>query len=235
MGSHMTTRQESSPNWFQTHRLAWAFILVALFSLLRAIQTWQWRGQSASMDFVETLPFALFFALWFILLSVGLIGGGIVRLSKTSWQALGWTKQGLLKAIGLGILGFVLMYVNVVIWAMAGGEMDPPAMFVPSPTRLLLVLFFAFGLAAWVEENLFRGFLQPLLTQRMGLWLAIIVQAAVFSAAHLGFHTNLLDFGSTFVAGLILGLLRGRQSSLIAPFIAHGLSWAMMAFMTPPV
>ncbi len=229
----MAPRQTTSTNWFQTHRLAWAFILVALFSLLRAIQTWQWRGQSASMDFVESLPFALFLAFWFILLSVGLIGGGIVRLAKTSWRELGWTKQGLFKAIGLGILGFVLMYVNVVIWAMAGGEMDPPEVFMPSLPRLLLVLFFAFGLAAWVEENLFRGFLQPLLAKRMGLWLAIIVQAAVFSAAHLGFHTNLLSFGSTFVAGLILGLLRGRQSSLVAPFIAHGLLWTMMAFMTP--
>jgi membrane protease YdiL (CAAX protease family) len=230
----MTTHQTASTNWFQTHRLTWAFILVALFSLLRAVQTWLWSGQFGAMNFVESTPFALFLAFWFVLLSVGLIGGGIVRLAKTSWRALGWTKQGLFKAIGLGILGFVLMYVNVVIWAMVGGETDPPEMAIPSPTQLLLVMFFAFGLAAWVEENLFRGFLQPLLAKRMSLWLAILVQAAVFSAAHVGFHNNLLDFGATFVAGLILGLLRGRQSSLLAPFLAHGLFWMMAAFMAPP-
>ncbi len=222
-----------STNWFQTHRLAWAFILVALFSLLRAVQTWQWRVQFGSMDFVESLPFALFLVFWFILLSVGLVGGGIVRLAKMSLRTLGWTTQGLVKATALGILGFVLMYVNVVIWAMAGGAMDPPEMAIPSLAKLLLVMFFAFGLAAWVEENLFRGFLQPLLARRMSLWLAIIVQAAVFSATHLGFHNNLLDFGWTFVAGLILGLLRRRQSSLVAPFIAHGLFWMMAALIVP--
>ena len=230
----MTTYQTASANWFQSHRLAWAFILVALFSLLRAIQTWLWRGQFGAMNFAESAPFALFLAFWFVLLSVGLIGGGIVRLAQTSWRALGWTKQGLFKTIVLGILGFVLMYVNVVIWAMVGGETDPPEMAIPSLTELLLVMFFAFGLAAWVEENLFRGFLQPLLAKRMSLWLAILVQAAVFSAAHVGFHNNLLDFGATFVAGLILGLLRGRQSSLLAPFLAHGLFWMMAAFMAPP-
>jgi membrane protease YdiL (CAAX protease family) len=39
-----------------------------------------------------------------------------------------------------------------------------------------------------------------------------------------------MDFGSAFVAGLILGWLRGRDRSLVAPFLAHGLLWMMVAF-----
>jgi membrane protease YdiL (CAAX protease family) len=34
--------------------------------------------------------------------------------------------------------------------------------------------------------------------------------------------------------GLILGWLRGRESSLVAPFLAHGLFWMMGAFMVIP-
>lgn len=217
--------------WFQGHRLLWGFILVAAFALMRIVETVTWRQGFGSLDFQESLPFALFLLLWFVLMSVGLIVGGVVWLTKTSWQELGWKRKGLLKSIGLGLLGFVLMYINVIVWAMLKGNMNQPVMFSPNPTRLLLVMFFAFGLPAWVEENLYRGYLQPLLTGKMSIWLAIVVQAVIFSVAHLGYLSHLLDFGSAFVTGLILGWLRGRESSLVAPFIAHGLFWMMGAFM----
>src|SRR3989304_4288269 len=66
---------------------------------------------------------------------------------------------------------------------------------------------------------------------QVGLGLAIVVQAVVFSVAHPGYSSHLLDFGSAFVAGLILGWLRGRDSSLVTPCVAHGLFWMMGAFM----
>ncbi len=227
----MTTKTKGYATWFQSHRLLWGFILIAIFSLLRIVETAMWRQWFGSFDFQESIPFALFLLLWFALMSVGLIAGGIVWLTKTSWSELGWTQKGLLKSIGLGLLGFVLLYINVIVWEMLKGNTDPPVMFSPSLTRLLVVIFFAFGLAAWVEENLYRGYLQPLLAGKMSIWLAVIVQAVIFSAAHLGYSTHLLDFGSTFVVGLILGWLRGRESGLVAPFIAHGLFWMMGAFM----
>ncbi|HLB46261.1 MAG TPA: hypothetical protein VJL59_04460 [Anaerolineales bacterium] len=59
---------------------------------------------------------------------------GIVWLTKTSWQELGWRRKGLLKSIGLGLLGFVLMYINVIVWAMLKGNTEQPEMFAPSPT-----------------------------------------------------------------------------------------------------
>jgi membrane protease YdiL (CAAX protease family) len=65
----------------------------------------------------------------------------------------------------------------------------------------------------------------------MKLWLAIVVQAAIFSLAHLGYLSNPFNFGNAFIAGLILGWLRGQNSNLVAPFVAHGLFWMMAAFM----
>jgi membrane protease YdiL (CAAX protease family) len=219
--------------WIQGHRLAWGFLLVGIFAILRAVQTWTWRQRFGSLDFEESLAFVLFLLLWFVILSVGLVGGGVVRLPQTSWQALGWRRQGLLKAIGLGLAGFVLLYVNVIAWAMLAGDTAQPAMSAPSPLSLMLAAFFAFGLPAWVEENLFRGYLQPLLAARVSLGLAIIMQAALFSAAHIGYLTAPLDFGMTLVAGLILGGLRRRDASLVAPYLAHGLFWMMAAWMPP--
>jgi len=227
----MTNQIADHRAWFKGNRLLWGFILVVVFSLLRFIETTSWQNLFGSPDFQETAPFALFLLIWFLIMSVGLIVVGIVWLTKTSWRALGWKREGLFKSIVLGLVGFVLIYINVIVWAMLAGNTEQPEFFMPSITRFLLVAFFGFGLAAWVEENLFRGYLQPLLADRMNIWLAIIVQAAIFSAAHLGYSKHLSDFGFTFVTGLILGSLRFRESSLVAPFVAHGLFWTMGAFM----
>jgi membrane protease YdiL (CAAX protease family) len=221
--------------WVREHRLAWGLFLVVAFCLLRAIQTWMWRQGFGSLDFQDNLAFGLFLFLWLGLISVGLIGGGVIWLPQTSWRELGWVRKGLPKAIGMGFVGFVLMTINVIIWGMIEGATGQPQLLPPSPVRLLLVAVFAFGLPAWVEENLFRGYLQPLLIARTNLWLAIVAQAALFSLAHIGYTQNPFDFGSAFVAGLILGWLRKREGSLIAPFLAHGLFWFMGAFMHSPV
>jgi membrane protease YdiL (CAAX protease family) len=118
-----------------------------------------------------------------------------------------------------------------IVWAVAKGATEQPQMVVSSLSRLLLVTFFAFNLPAWVEENIYRGYLQPLLSQRMKLWLAIVIQAVIFSLAHLGYLSNPYDFGSGFGAGLVLGCLRGRESNIVAPSVAHGLFWMIAAFM----
>jgi len=226
----MNKQTRNCQEWAQKHPLVWGLVLVVAFSLLRALQAFAWRQWFDTVEFYETIPFALFLLGSFVLVSVGLIGGGIVWLTKTSWRDLGWRRKGLVKAIGLGLLGFVLLFVNTMVWPFVGGATEPPKLITPGPARLLLVAFFAFGIAAWVEENLFRGYLQPILAKSVSLWMAIVIQALLFAAAHLGWFTRPLDFASAFVAGLILGWLRGRDRSLVAPFLAHGLLWIMVAF-----
>jgi membrane protease YdiL (CAAX protease family) len=227
----LTHPSDDTHRWFVEHPFLWGIILVIIFSLLRYIQTIIWQKWFSTLDFQESPQFFIFLLVWFIILAIGLIVGGVVWLPRTTWQQLGWSKKGLPKAIGLGLLGFVLLSVNIIVWGSLKGSSEQPQIIIPSLSRLLLVAFFAFGQPAWVEENLFRGYLQPLLSKRMNLWFAILVQAAIFSVAHLGYLNNLFDFGSSFTAGLIFGSLRGRESNLVAPFIAHGLFWTMTAFM----
>jgi membrane protease YdiL (CAAX protease family) len=197
----MSIQANDFRRWFEKHRFLWGIVLVVIFALSRFVQTYTWKIWFGSLDFQVSPQFALFLLVWFVLMSLGLIIGGIVWLTRTSWHQLGWSRKGLLKAIGLGILGFILLYINVIVWAVAKGATEEPQIVVPSLSRLLLVGFFAFGLPAWVEENLYRGYLQPLLSQRMRLWLTIVIQAAIFSLAHFGYLSNPYDFGSAILAG----------------------------------
>lgn len=189
-----------------------------------------WKRWFTSLDFHNSIEFGLFLFISFIVLSIVLINGGIVWLPQMKWQQLGWYKTGLLKAAGFGFLGFILLSINVIVWGMVQGLPQQTQMSLPTLNKFLLVAFFGFSQPAWVEENLYRGYLQPLLTKHMKIWVAIVVQAAFFSLAHLGYLSDPIDFGQAFVAGLVLGGMRGRTSSLVAPYIAHGLFWLMAAF-----
>jgi len=219
--------------WFREHRLAWGLVLVAALCVFRAAWMWVFRQWFGPFDFYETPAFALFLLAWFSLFSLGLVGGGIFWLTGTSWRALGWRRTDLAKAIGLGLLGFLLSAAALLPLMWVGGVTGRPDYVRPSAVRVLLVTFFAFGIAAWTEENLFRGYLQPLLARRLPLWAAVMIQAALFTAAHLGYATELLRFVWLFVSGLIFGWLRGRDRSLVAPYLAHALGWTVMAFGPP--
>ena len=216
--------------WAQKYPLVLGFIFIAVFCLLRLIQLFAWQKWFGKIEFYETIPFTLFLLGSFALLSVGLISGGMVWLSKISWHDLGWRREGLVKAVGLGFLGLVLLSINSTVWHFIGGGTKPPELITPSLARMFLVAFFGFGIASWIEENLFRGYLQPVLTKSVGLPMAIVIQALLFSAAHIGWYTSPVGFGMAFAAGLVLGCLRGRDRSLVAPFLAHALFWLMVVF-----
>jgi membrane protease YdiL (CAAX protease family) len=219
--------------WFREHRLLWGLVLIFPLWVLRVVSNLAWRHWFGTTDIHETLPFALFLLSSSIVASTGLVGGGIVWLTGTSWRELGWRRQGLAKAIGLGMLGFVLHVMSLIPLILLSGGGAPYDYVRPSPARVLLVTFFAFGYAPWIEENLFRGYLQPLLAEHLPLGLAVVTQAALFTLAHTGYATSLSQFGWLFVSGMIFGWLRGRDRSLVAPYLAHALGWMMTLFGPP--
>jgi sodium transport system permease protein len=71
---------------------------------------------------------------------------------------------------------------------------------------------------ALCEEGLFRGLVQPSLTQRVGARAAIVATALLFAA----FHLSIYRFLPTALLGLLLGFLRQRTGSL----------WPAVAFHT---
>jgi len=62
--------------------------------------------------------------------------------------------------------------------------------------------------------------------KRMGPSGGVLVTAAFLSIYHLGFAP--LRLFDLFLIGLVYGVLRGRNRSLLAPAIAHGLCWAVL-------
>ena len=83
--------------------------------------------------------------------------------------------------------------------------------------------------AAFFEESLYRGYLQPGLAARFGAGVAILVTAAVFSLKHFRFQP--LPLALFFAYGVIWGLLRHRTHRLWAPGFAHFLNWAVNVFL----
>jgi membrane protease YdiL (CAAX protease family) len=91
-------------------------------------------------------------------------------------------------------------------------------------------MFFLFiGLqASFIEESLFRGYLQPILSRRVGAVAAWLLTAILFGVSHLSIDPLRLA-GITFI-GLVYGALRLGDRSLVAPSVAHTLTWLIWGF-----
>jgi uncharacterized protein len=75
------------------------------------------------------------------------------------------------------------------------------------------------------EEVFFRGWMQTLLTRRIGGIAAVIITAILFSGFHiLGGARSPLTLLNLLIGGIWFGLLAWRSTGLIAPIAAH-LGW----------
>ena len=92
--------------------------------------------------------------------------------------------------------------------------------------RDTLMVFLTIGvLYPIAEEVLFRGLIQPFLSQRLSAKTSIIsasnmITSALFSAAHLINHPPIWAL-ATFIPSLIFGYTQERYKSLNAPIILH--------------
>lgn len=162
---------------------------------------------------------------------VGLVWLGVVRLGRVSWDQLGWHARGWGQSVGLGLVGLVLL-VGILVGLLAGSgalaQIDLLTT-VTGYTAAQRLLFLVLGIAAaTTEESLFRGYLQPALVAKVGLVGGVVIGAAVFSLYHIFMGPSPYNLFGKFLFGLVLGALRGRDRSLIAPWIAHFLFWQVM-------
>lgn len=74
----------------------------------------------------------------------------------------------------------------------------------------------------FIEELLFRGFLQTFLSQVMGERWALVLSAALFARLH-----GMAGLPSLFLLSVFLGWLQLRTRSLWAPTLAHALNNAV--------
>jgi membrane protease YdiL (CAAX protease family) len=110
---------------------------------------------------------------------------------------------------------------------------DLVAAYVPvAPVEVLILGGLLFSmLNAMIEEGAYRGVIQHGLEATIGLGIAaLVLQAAAFGALHLnGFPRGWVGVGLAAIYGLMMGTVRRRSDGMLAPWIAHVLTDAVIA------
>ena len=163
--------------------------------------------------------------------TLGLVLGlGLFHLGRTTPRAIGWHSSSAARDVAIGCAGFIAIAVILVAGIAVAG--DSPREFVDealSFTSRQRLLFVAIGFeGAVLEESLWRGYLQPSLMSRFGRPLGIVLTALLFAVAHFQFRP--MQFVLKFAVGLVLGLLRKRDGSLVPPAVAHFLTWVFIGW-----
>ncbi len=162
------------------------------------------------------------------------------------------TLKRFFKSIGMGALSWLIAYplvllvsflLGLVIQAF-WGEIEFQQLAVKQlrkvmqyPLLFSVMVLFVTLIVPFMEELLFRGFLQSYLTRRIGRIGSICTTAAVFALVHFSISQgvgNIQLIGSLFVLALFLGWVYEREKTLIAPIAMHGvfnaLSVALLFF-----
>jgi membrane protease YdiL (CAAX protease family) len=177
-------------------------------------------------------PPAAFLLLGIIIaLQAGVVVGlGLLGWGRLSLRDLGWHSDAVVRDVGRGVIGFAVVSTIVMglQWARGGDAAVLEAWHAIFGYSLAQrALFLSIGvIAAFSEESIFRGYLQPSLIRRLGPTAGVLVMAAFFSVYHLQFAP--LRLLGLFLFGLVYGTLRGRDRSLVAPAVAHWLCWAVL-------
>ena len=215
-------------------------VLLGAFVVLRAIAARAWNRYFPEGYSTDPL-FLGFLGGIFLVLSVGLVYLGFTRwvgVDLASWWVdrdrlrgdLLWGVVGIIGVLAVtvaGAIGLSMVFPGLTPAGEAGATTAAPITSGAATgwaVNLLLGWFFGFAIAAFQEETLFRGFLQPFLQERYGRVLGIVGQAAVFTLAHLGYYPvsawPLLLV--VFLVGLVTGWLVERRGTLLPAGIAHG-------------
>jgi membrane protease YdiL (CAAX protease family) len=147
------------------------------------------------------------------------------------WPAVGW-----MLAIYFGVVATQALWLIVMAatGAVGGGGHDATT-HLATPVALLVLLGAAVT-APIVEEISFRGYLFPALTRWRGPWLAAVITALLFGAAHALVYPPLLlplmvafGFGACllfwFTGSLLPGIALHALNNALVVSIAIGLGW----------
>ncbi|MBU1627530.1 CPBP family intramembrane metalloprotease [bacterium] len=148
------------------------------------------------------------------------------KYKKSILDGLYLKKIGLL-TIGLSIfLGFSLMFTGGLLrhifsagFPMNGAPIDN---FLSKPKNFTFFIIGSVYFAPIFEEIYYRGFIFSILRNRIGATLGIIITSLWFGSIHgpqMGW--DLAGFANITLGGFVLGTLRHKSDSLLAPILTH--------------
>jgi membrane protease YdiL (CAAX protease family) len=213
-------------------------------------QAWWMSLNLTNFSLVLTADLGSFLLLRWLLQREGLTFRQLLNFKAPLWKEI-------LLGVVLTVLFLVAFYFsNIVSWIVVYGPdvfTNPPtfdsASLPQTPMWVLwwglLVLPITVGV---LEEFLYRGYLQPrLIALTNSRWLGIVLTAFFFGLQHIVLPlydapTSMSRFVSTFLIGLLFGVLYHRQKRLLPLIIAHwlvdviglGLLPLLAATMTAP-
>jgi membrane protease YdiL (CAAX protease family) len=232
----------------QSGKVTWGWTLIAAVSRLLLItvgiyasygyyvasghpQAWWMSLNLTNFTLVLTADVGSFFLLRWLLQREGLTFRQVLNLKPPLWKEI-------LLGLGLTILFLFAFYIsNIISWVVVYGPdvfANPPTFDTTNIPQTpmwvlwwgLLVLPVTVGV---MEEFLYRGYLQPrLIALTNSKWLGIVLTAFFFGLQHIvlplyNVETSLSRFVSTFIIGLLFGVLYQRQKRLLPLIIAHWL------------
>jgi membrane protease YdiL (CAAX protease family) len=174
------------------------------------------------------------------LLALSAAAGAAVFAARTcepdGWRALGLRGGGNPRALACGALSFVFLFPALcgayAAWPWVHGLFDGDPWMEQVVVREIAALrgfdlvqacVIAVVVQPFVEELLFRGFLQPLLVQNLSDRLGIVVTSALFALLH-----GTSAFLPIFVLSLVIGAVMLRTQRLSAAWLVHAMNNALV-------
>jgi membrane protease YdiL (CAAX protease family) len=205
--------------WGFTHALA-----VTVFFLLASTLTTKIIGS-------EDVSHALIAGVSAFSLTAAFVLCVAMRTEPKPWSSLGWTDASHARAVALGVCLYVVFLPTIFgaglvsPWLVErfGGVAQGQEVLLEigglKGDALGLALLIAVCLQPFLEELLFRCFLQPLLVQNFRETGGIVLTSFLFAFIHPGWVT----FLPIFCLSLVLGVLYLRTRSFAAVAVVHGL------------
>lgn len=162
----------------------------------------------------EFIGYAIVFAaLWLL----------FARRGKPLFESLGWVAQPFrprhLIVLGVGLAIAVIVLGNLL--GIPNTETPFDKLLSDTASRIGIALF-GVTLGPIIEELLFRGFLQPVLVDSMGVLPGILATSILFGALHLAQNADLWQSGVLItLVGFVLGVVRHVSGSTRASAITH--------------
>lgn len=143
---------------------------------------------------------------------------------------LGLSLKNFLKNVSYGILGYISLlpvllcslFITTLLISIFRYEPQPQpifSMFIEEEKLSILtyLTFFVAIVGPIMEEVFFRGFLYSAIKKEVGIKLAIVISAVLFSVL----HAHVVGFLPIFILGVFAAYLYEKTGSLIAPITVH--------------
>ncbi len=206
----------------------WGFgeIFVCAASFLLALElvfsvAKQLIGDNARLGYWEVIEEFAAYAVLFAILKALFAWQGHPLL-----RSLGWTTQNAFSTTNLAMIGFVLFFAGVFlqIFLRMPADSDSPFEKMMYGDRFSPFVVAAFGITVGpvVEELLFRGLLQPVLANALGVFPGILLTSLLFAVMHLPQNAGIWQSAVVIgVAGFGFGVVRHVSGSTRASTVAH--------------